>query len=109
MVSYHVIESEVELQDIHPGFTKDPELSGFNLAVYKSLYLILVQVPLTGDPVNLVVCGGNTDIRVKPACRGRDEINRNRKRIGRIHCMKGFDSCVHRTGKCRVRGSEIRT
>ena len=92
MGSAHVIKSEVEHQDIHPGFAKDPELPGFDMTVYESLYILLAQVPLTGDPVDLVVCGGNTDIRVKPASRSRDEIDRYRKRVGRIRCMKGFDS-----------------
>ena len=105
----HVIKSEIELQDIHPGFTKDPELPWFDMAGDERFYIRLAHVPLTGDPVDLVVCSSNTDVRVKPASRSSDEIDRDRKRVGRIHCMKGIHSCFHRTRKCRVRGAEIRT
>jgi hypothetical protein len=105
----HVVKSEVEHQDIHTGFTKDPELPWFDMTVYEGLDIVLAQVPLTGDPMDLVVCGGNTEVRVKPACRCRNEIDRNRKRVGRIRDMKFFDSGFHNIGECRVRGSEIRT
>ena len=105
----HIIESEVRHEHIHPGFAKDPELTGFDMIIDEGLHIRLGQVPLTGDPVDLVMCGGNADVRVEPASRTGDEIDRYRQRIGRVRYMKGFDSCVHRTFECRVRGAEVRT
>jgi hypothetical protein len=63
----HVIECEVEHEDINPRFAKDPELPWFDMTGDERMDLYFVQVSLTGDAMDLVVCGSNADMRVKSA------------------------------------------
>src|SRR5579885_1350502 len=79
-----IIERKIEHQHIHPRLANHAEPPAPGVFPHQPFNYILAQTASAGDPCNLHLGGGGTDLGVKAAARGGHHVDRNpaRRRSG---------------------------
>ncbi len=74
------VEREIEQQNIDARLAQQPKKSILDVIADELSYLIFRQVARLGNTWNLEVGGFRRDIRIEPAGRSRDQVDRHRER-----------------------------
>ena len=102
-----VIERQVQGEDVDVRLPEDPELAGFDLLRDQRTDVLFAQVPLPGNAGDLVFSSCDADIRVQPASRCGDQVDRDQLRLCRIRCMQGIGPGFYRISERRIIRPEI--
>ena len=71
------IEGRVEFEHIDPRLTQEAELALAGMIVDKRTHIIGIHVPGTGDPIDLDVGVGHTDVGIQAGAGGRQGVGGN--------------------------------